>query len=99
MTIVYCTQAFLSTVAILAVLIGIKTLPLCYLIIGLSLTHLVITAIGNLENTRMRDSTTFLGLVLAVVTAVCAFSCVRLLNEPETIATKLKDINWDDPLI
>ena len=89
----------LNTVAILAVLIGIKTLPLSYLITGMSMAQLVFTAIGNLENTRMRDSTTFIGIILAIITVICAISWIRILSEPETIATKLKDINWDDPLI
>ena len=89
----------LNTVAILAVLIGIKTLPLSYLITGMSMAQLVFTAIGNLENARARDSTTFVGIILALITVGCAVSWIIILKEPEPMTTNLKDINWDDPLI
>ena len=85
------------TVAILCVLIAIKTLPLTYVMIGLHLTHLFFTAICNLENTRMRDSTTFIGLILAIFTIAFVLLSIQMLEEPETIAKKLKDST--DPLI
>ena len=98
-TIIYFVQAFLTTAAILAVLIGIKMLPLCYVTIGLSLTQLVFMAIGNLEHCRFRDSTTFLGFILMLVTVACAFSTVKLLGQPETTAETMLDANLNDPFI
>ena len=64
----------------------------------MSMSQLVFTAIVNLENTRMRDSTTFIGIILALITVACAVSWVMILKEPESIATKLKGLKYD-PLI
>ena len=96
-TIVYCLQAFLTTVAILTVLIAVKALPLCYVMLGLNLTNLLFTTVFSLENQRIRDTSTIVGLILVLVTVACAFSSVRILGEPETIAKKLKEAS--DPII
>ena len=75
-TLAYLVQAILITFAILAVLVGIKTLPLSYVIVSLNITHLAFAAVQKLFITKVADTHTMLSLLLAMVTVVCGITSV-----------------------
>ena len=82
-SLLYLIQAILMTVAFLAVLIGIKTLPLSYFMMTLCLTNALLNSLNNLKHVTWRDSSTFLGLILATVTFTFAFCVAAILSAPE----------------
>ena len=82
-SLLYLIQAILMTVAFLAVLIGIKTLPLSYFMMTLCLTNALLNSLNNLKHITWRDSSTFLGLILATVTFTFAFFVAAILSAPE----------------
>ena len=71
------------TVAFLAVLIGIKTLPLSYVMMTLCLTNALLNSLNNLKHITWRDSSTFFGLILAKVTFTVALFASAILRAPE----------------
>jgi len=98
-SIVYLVQAILTTVAILACLVGIKTLPLCYVIGSLNITHLAFTSIEKMFHGKVTDTHSMLQLILAMVTVVCAISSVQLIDQPEAKAAPISNPGLHDPLI
>ena len=96
---VYFAQAVLSTVAILACLVGIKTLPLCYVIGSLNITHLAFTSIEKLSHGKVTDTHSMLQLILSMVTVVCAISSVQLIDQPEARTAPISNPGLHDQLI
>ena len=82
-SLLYLIQAILMTVAFLAVLIGIKTLPLSYFMMALYLTNALLNSLSNLKHITWRDSSTFIGLILATVTFTFAFCVAAILSAPK----------------
>ena len=82
-SLLYLIQAILMTVAFIAVLIGIKTLPLSYFMMALYLTNALLNSLSNLKHITWRDSSTFIGLILATVTFTFAFCVAAILSAPE----------------
>ena len=89
LAIAYLVQAILTTFAIFACLIGIKTLPLCYVIISLNITHLAFTSLEKMVYGKRNDTHTMLSLLLAMVTVVCSISSVQLLSHPQAKAAPI----------
>ena len=86
------------TVAFLAVLIGVKTLPLSYVMMSLCLTSAMINSFNNLRHVSWRDSTTFVGFILATITFACAFGVIAVLLAPEgSIKENMSD--FSDPIL
>ena len=86
------------TVAFLAVLIGIKTLPLSYVMMSLCLTSAIINSLNNLRHVSWRDSTTFVGFILGTITFACAFGVIAVLLAPEgSLKERIRD--FSDPIL
>ena len=72
----YLVQAILTTLAILAVLVGVKTIPLSYVIMSLNVTHLAFNSVEKLFSKKMGDTHTMLSLLFAMITVVFGISSV-----------------------
>ena len=86
------------TVAFLGVLIGIKTLPLSYVMMSLCLTSAIMNSFNNLKYVSWRDSTTFVGFILAIITFTCAFGVIAVLHAPES-SLKEGISDFSDPIL
>ena len=95
----YLTQAFLTTLAILAVLVGVKTIPLSYVIMSLNITHLAFNSVERLFSKKMSDTHTIISLLFALVTVICGISSVQLLKMPVAKATPISSPGLKDPFI
>ena len=95
----YLVQAFLTTFAILAVLVGVKTIPLSYVIMSLNITHLAFNCVDRLFSKKMSDTHTMLSLLFAMITVVCGISSVQLMKMPVAKAALISSPGLKDPFI
>ena len=79
MTLVYGFEAIFKTFAIFALLIGIKLLPLTYVIIILNVTLLVYSIMEKLYSVAKIDTYMFLLLSIALVTVIFGLSSTQLI--------------------
>ena len=79
MTLVYGFEAIFKTFAIFALLIGIKLLPLTYVIIILNVTLLLYSIMEKLYSVAKIDTYMFLLLSIALVTVIFGLSSTQLI--------------------
>ena len=79
-------------------MIGLKTIPLSYLVMGFNITHLSCTSIEKLSRNNV-GTHTMLSLLFSMVTAVFAVFSVQLIKAPAASATGFSQPSLEDPLI
>ena len=88
----------MSIIAILLLMVSLKTIPLSYLVMGFNITHLVCTSLEQLFSDKV-GTHTMLSLLFSMVTAVFAICSVQIMKAPESIATGFNQPDLQDPLI
>lgn len=84
----------------MAVLVGVKTIPLSYVILSLNVTHLAFNSIERLFSKKMVGTHTMLSLLFAMITVVFGISSVQLMNHPKAaFNNSISTPGLKDPLI